>query len=50
MERMRRWIAVLMMVAPEDREPLLESLEKSVTELYDMPVTLLPDHTHDKNR
>ena len=45
-ELTRRWVAALVMVSPEDREQLVEALEKSVTELYDMPVTLLPPQKH----
>ena len=37
MELTRRWVAALVMVAPEDRERLVAEVESRVAALYDVP-------------
>lgn len=47
MELTRRWVAALVLVAPEDRESLVEAIEERVTAAYDLPGNIGVVHTED---
>lgn len=51
-ELTRRWVAALVMVAPEDREQLVAEIESRIVALYALPPTpqLADDDTPDPAR